>query len=308
MKIRSLIGLWFGIAALACTASAQVSFTGSYTQNFDSMGTAGTTAPTGWAVYSLSGSHDTFSYAGSDSSITTTFLANSSSNAIVVGTGNSITSEPTLVAHSVSSSSTYDGTTGYNFASSGNTGDRSLGSSPSGNAATELQVSLVNNTSGSLSGLYISYDIDRFTTTTANNSAYTASDPNYGVEECPGYWLFFSLDNGTSWTNVNALNPTLTGANGTIAVPNTTGTTSIPTTQFSLQSTWGSAVNTWAPGSTLDLRWIDDNAQSPSPDQLLGLNNVDITEAVPEPGSRALLGVASVAGLLASRKRRHSGV
>src|SRR4051794_35330828 len=49
--------------------SAQpVPFTGSYSQNFDSMGTAGTTPPAGWTVLSIAGSSSTWTNnAGSNS-------------------------------------------------------------------------------------------------------------------------------------------------------------------------------------------------------------------------------------------------
>jgi hypothetical protein len=53
--LGSLAWALLGSVALA----APVSFGGSYTENFNSMGT-GTAAPAGWSVYSISGSHDQF--------------------------------------------------------------------------------------------------------------------------------------------------------------------------------------------------------------------------------------------------------
>jgi len=51
------------------------------------------------------------------------------------------------------------------------------------------------------------------------------------------------------------------------------------------------------------LRWVDDNAQQTSPDQIIGLNNVSVS-AVPEPAA----GLLMLAGLgllpFASRRRR----
>ncbi len=110
----------------------------------------------------------------------------------------------------------------------------------------------------------------------------------------PGYWLFYSLDNGSTWTNVSSLNPTRSGPGGVI-VPNSIGVTNVPATTITL----GSA---WANGANLRLRWFDDNAQSPSPDQLLGLDNVAIN-TVPEPATTGMLAVGTSL-LIRMRRRR----
>jgi len=275
--------LAMGLAASAARADL------TYTQNFDSMGQSGTAAPAGWSFSSLSGSHDLFSYAGSSASITTTFLPSSTPTAINNGTGSStLTANATLLA--VTGPTNQRAAQGYNFGLSASPTDRALGTSPTGNAASELELSLINNDGGSLNSVTISYDIRRFSTTTTNNSGYTG--PAVGLEENPGYWLFYSLDNGATWANVSALNPTIAGPSGVI-VPNSVGVTNVPATTFSLSGAWNL-------GSTLKFRWVDDNAQSPSPDQLIALDNVSIT-AVPTPGSLSLLGVGA---LTMSRRRR----
>jgi hypothetical protein len=266
------------------SAQAQAVDSGTYTQNFDSMGTSGTTAPTGWSVVSEAGSHDTFSP-----------LANPNGTGVSPNlTAGALTAEPTLTA---GAATTQKGLIGYNFGTTATSTDRALGTSPSGNAATILELSLTNSTGSAINALSLSYDIDRFTTTTANNTAYN-SGPTVGVEENPGYQLFYSLNNGTTWTNVSSLNPTLSGPGGVI-VPNTVGVTNVSDPLLTLGGTW-------AAGGNLQLAWLDDNAQSPSPDQLLGLNNVSIaTAAVPEPSSIACGLVAALlfAGLVA--RRRH---
>lgn len=268
------------IAALAIAASANAQVL--YTQNFDSMGTAGTTAPTGWKEYSLAGTHDTFSFAGSLPSITTTFLPNSTTTAITGGTYNA-----TLIAATPTNQRSAQG---FNFGLASSPTDRALGTSPTGIAASILEYTYTNTTGASINSLAVAYDIRRFSTTAVNNSGYQG--PAVGLEELPGYWFFYSLDNGATWTNVSALNPTINGAGGTIAVPNTVGVTNVPTTVFSLASSLNA-------GSNILFRWVDDNAQSPSPDQLLGLDNVVIS--LPTPGAVALAGLAALAGL---RRRR----
>jgi hypothetical protein len=272
------------LVALALAGAAQAGVI--YTQNFDSMGTSGTTAPAGWSEYSLPGSHDNFRFAGSLPTITTTVLPSDSPTLINnVGSGAAVLN-PTLTA-AVPSNQRSAG--GFNFGLSGSPSDRALGTSPTGVAGCELQLSLINNTGADLSALSISYDIRRFSTTTANNSGYTG--PNVGLEELPGYWLFFSLDNGSNWINVSTLNPTKTGPTGVI-VPNTVGVTNVPDTGFDLGG------GTWTNGGTILFRWFDDNAQSPSPDQLYGLDNVVLS--TPEPAGLAFM---VVGGLILRRRR-----
>ncbi len=258
-----------------------------YSQNFDSMVT-GTAAPVGWSEFSLSGSHDDFRMAGSTAAITTTVLPSDGVSFIRNGPAgtSTLTNNATLV---VGTPTNQRNAAGFNFGLAASPTDRALGTSPTGVSACELQLSLVNTDPNSLNAITISYDIRRFSTTAVNNSGYIGAD--VGLEELPGYWLFYSQDGGTTWTNVSALNPTKAGPGGVI-VPNSVGVTNVPSTSFNL----GSA---WAPGSTILLRWFDDNAQSPSPDQLIGLDNVSIT-AVPGPGALACIGF----GFLTTFRRR----
>ncbi|MBC8143646.1 MAG: hypothetical protein H7Y38_19620 [Armatimonadetes bacterium] len=106
---------------------------------------------------------------------------------------------------------------------------------------------------------------------------FTVASTANGPQELPGYQLFFSLD-GTTFTNVASLNPTLAGPTGVI-VPNTVGVTTVVSNDIVLNGTV-------ANGSNLILRFVDDNADQSSPDQIIGLNNVVIT--VPETSSLLL--------------------
>lgn len=244
--------------------------TGGYSENFDSMTQSGTTPPGGWQCRFLSGSHDVFSYAGSLASITTTFLPSSTPTAINAGTGSSsLTTNNTLIALTQPTTQG-SGSQCYNAGLTASANDRCLASAATGVAAIELQLALRNDTGTPLTALTIGYDIRRFRTTTSNNSAYNSS-PYVGVEELPGYQLFVSTDNGASFANVAEFNPTLTGPGGVI-VPNSIGATLVLPDLVSLPA----AV---APGGTIILRWVDDNAQSPSPDQFIGLDNVLVSVA-----------------------------
>jgi hypothetical protein len=303
-----LCALTAGAFALVGThqaVAAPASFTGSYSQNFDSLGTTGTTLSSipEWSVYSLSGSHDTFSYA-STGLVTSTFLPWSTSTALNVGSGSSTLSSSTTLTVDTFTSATQAGVRaagGFNFGSSVSpftSSDRALGSSPTGTAGTELQLALTNTTGAEIDAINLAYDIRRFTVST-NNNGTSASDPYTGEEELPGYSVYYSLNNGTSWTNVASLTPAdLNGAAGTPSggpsVPNTVGVTNVPSTAIALASAWSA-------GSTLDIRWFDDNAESPSPDQNIALDNVVVTTAVPEPASLALLGLGAAA--LVGRRR-----
>jgi hypothetical protein len=175
--------------------AAPISFTGSYSQNFDSMGTAGTAAPAGWAEYGLSGSHDQFRFAGSTAAITTTVLPSDFSDEIVSGHDSlTLTKNPTLTAATPTNQRL---ASGFNFGLAASPNDRALGASPTGVAACELELGMINNTGAPISTVNVSYDIRRFSTTASNNSGYIGA--NVGLEELPGSWLFYSLDGGTNW-------------------------------------------------------------------------------------------------------------
>ncbi len=92
-------------------------------------------------------------------------------------------------------------------------------------------------------------------------------------QRTPCYWLFYSLDNGTTWINIASLNPTLT------TVPNTVGVSAMVEPNLSLASSWNN-------GATLRLRWINDNAVETSPDQINGIDNVAIAIGSRPPTSR----------------------
>lgn len=236
---RLLFSLLVFLASLGSTAQA-INFSGAYGENFDSMGTTATTPPSGWSVKNGASSTDNNTWKNANG-VTTSAVA-----AMVDAAG----------ALSVSSGPTSNQNNGYNAGAPGNSANRMLATAPTGNAGTALQLSLTNATAVSFSEVQVAYDIYRFIAVGTAN-------------ELPGYWLFYSLDGGTTWTNVATLNPTLSGTSGVI-VPNTVGVTNVSSTAVTLSGPW-------APGATLLLRWVDDNAQETSPDQILGLDDVAVT-------------------------------
>lgn len=163
---------------------------------------------------------------------------------------------------------------GYNAANGTTTSDRLLATAPTTVSGSALELTLTNNTGFSFNNLLVSYDTRRYTVAST-------------VNELPGYQLFYSLNN-TTWANVSSLNPTIS------TVPNTVGITSVTNANVNL----GASV---AVGHNVYLRWVDDNAVQTSPDQIIGLNNVNIA-AVPEPETYALL-IAGL-GIIGSKSRR----
>jgi hypothetical protein len=287
--------------ALCCAgpAAAQVAFTGNYTQNFDSMGTTGTAPPAGFSVFGITGG------SGNDPAATPFFTNLTGNNTTPpnpgAGTGG-IPNGTAVAGGNPGTLSANDNPTAshasndYNaIGTSGAATDRAIVTSGTGNAANVIQLQMTNNTGVAQSGLVVSYDIVRKTQAPDSGRSPPPGIPE-GAEELPGYWLFYSLDNGANYTAVDALIPVGEGASGRPVVPNTVGVTTVPATSFNFVG------GTWAPGSSLFLRWVDDNAIDPSPDQFIGLDGVGISP-VPEPGSLALCGLAAAA-LIRYRRRQ----
>lgn len=225
----------FALFAFAVPCAQAVSLSSVYTQNFDSMGTAGTTTPTDWTIYGYTGGAKTT-------------WASSIPSADVAGAG---AASATLTAATVYTATS--ATQGFNYALSTSTSDRALGVNPTSVQGLALQLTLTNATGAPLTGLRVGYDIRRFTAATTAN-------------ELPGYQLFYSLDAGATWTNVSTLNPTVAGPSG-VVVPNTTGVTTVPLTDIMFAAPLANNAN-------VVLRWVDDNADQTSPDQVYGLDNV----------------------------------
>jgi hypothetical protein len=215
-------------------------FNGTYSQNFNSMGASGTVPPPAWSVWNASG--------GANNTWTTSIPASGVADLVVSSAALTASNTPTGNANN-----------GYNAGAPGDATDRMLGSAPTSVSGVAFQLELTNLTGAAITAVNLGYDIRRFTAPSS-------------VNELPGYWLFISMD-GTNWTNVAALNPTVSGPTGVI-VPNTVGVTNIPSTAILLPSTW-------ANNATIRFRWVDDNAVATSPDQIFGLDNISVTLPTP---------------------------
>ena len=176
MIARTLIRIALASIFTSAAVHAQVSFPASgYAQDFNSMGTTAN-LPTGWSHIGSLG--------GSNSIWTTSIPASGAQSAATVGTTNN-----TLIVNSTAGNSVSSNTQGYNFALSTSTSDRCFGTSPTSGAGNILQLRLTNNSGTALSGIQISYDLRRLR-------------PGSTANQLPGYWLFYSTDGGTTWTNV----------------------------------------------------------------------------------------------------------
>jgi hypothetical protein len=220
--------------------------TSGYKENFDSMGSDGTSPPDGWVVYTLAGGSGTFTAA-------TGIPANSIS---LFGLSASQSAGLTATLNPASTNNN-----GFNAATSAAPNDRALTPAPTGVACAVLELTLTNNTGVPVTTLSISYDIRRFTVGAG------------GADELPGFWLFYSLDDGFTYENIAALNTDIN------SVPNTVGVTRRRGV-FNLSSPL-------ANGANIIFRWVDDNGGPSSPDQIMGLDNVSIP-AAPNPPAQSV--------------------
>ncbi len=224
-----------GSTTIAVAAGPARPFFGTLVENFDSMGT-GSSFILGWSI--RNGASGTTNSTWTDA----TGILGSGLTAMVATTG-------TLTYNNLPAGPAATNVNGYNLRGDSDS-DRAIGTSPTGVAGVAIQAQLTNNGTSGITGLQIGYDIRRYVAVASAN-------------ELPGYWLFYSLDGGTTWTNVSAINPTIA------SVPNTLGTSSVPLTAVTLSSIW-------SPGTDLLLRWVDDNAVATSPDHIHALDNVTI--------------------------------
>jgi hypothetical protein len=274
-RIFSLIlaTTWLALSA----SGALLGPSGVYTENFDSMGALGTAPPSGWQVYSIAGASNTWiNSTGSNS----TAAVGAIPDGVAVAGG---TASAGLVANDNPTASQNNG---YNATgASGAASDRGIATAPTGLAGNTIELLLTNGTLSPISALTVSYDMRRYQVGADNATRTPGAGIPEGSEELPGYWLFYSLDNGVNYTAVNSLIPVGAGPSSQPIVPNTVGLTSVSNASFSLSGNWNA-------GSNLLLRWVDDNAIDPSPDEIFGLDNVRV--AVPEPSSMALILVLSL--------------
>jgi hypothetical protein len=242
---KTIVAVWLGyfLGTMGAQAAAG-NFTGTYTQNFDSLGTSGTAHLTGFRTM-LTGSGNSVYTAANPISPAGSAAATAS------GT-------QTLTVWNAGSAVASSGTALFNVGSWGNTADRALGSDATTVAAMVIELSLVNQSGGSLLGVTFSYDLKGMT-----NGTISGQPTGNEATELPGYAFFYSLTGSTTaadWTRVDALCLT-NSAQGTVS---SSGTVTI---------TFSAPL---AVGGTMYFRWADDNNVAASPDQMIAIDNINI--------------------------------
>jgi hypothetical protein len=166
MKTKYAIAVAIILAGLSSTASAFF-----YSQNFDSMGLTGVTAPAGWSMWYVPGS--------------------SSSSTVPTG-AEMATANPGVAQLIVWNQTDTPDAWSQQAANMGSTAtdpNRLLGTSPTGTRGSVLELSLNNDTGIAITTVRVTYDMKTMTTQTP--------------EELPGY-SFYYLD-GATWTHFSSL-------------------------------------------------------------------------------------------------------
>ena len=264
-SVRKLViaALLFAGALEMTTVQAQINstnFTGSYSENFDEIGATGTALPGGFLSMVIAGGNSDYEAANPEGPA-----------AIASATADT----QTLIVWNAGAAVTKSGTQTYNIGCWDGLSDRALGTDPTGTAAQVIQLSMTNGTGGPLYGVNFSYDCKCLT------------NGNVGTEESelPGYIFFYSLTGSTKasdWVQVGVAGSAAYAGgvmpplqNG-LCTPNyTQGTTmhsGIVTLQFATPL---------PAGGIMYFRWCDDNNVANSPDQMIAIDNINITTYTP---------------------------
>jgi hypothetical protein len=243
-------------ATAPAAAIAQISLTSTtYSENFDSMGSTGTTTPTGWTV-----------------DLTANTAATGTSTDAPVNTGTVVGSSATVVAGT--GSLTTGGNYNFGVAGANPVTDRALGSLASANNQRDTYVSFTNNTGFSIVQFTLTYDGEQWRLG-ANPSAINIFTLQYSATGASGSWV----DLGNAFNFTSPITSGTVGALDGNAAANRVsgiGSTYTPSSQI-------------ANGSSFYLRWADpDDGGS---DNALAIDNVNIsfTTVVPEPSAWILL-------------------
>ncbi len=229
--------------AVSVTFKPAGNFFGSYSENFDSLGTDGTVLPGTWTIQNGASGTGDRTWMNSISDVEVARMTKSASPLTPVA----VPSSPSDSAFNTA-------------AGAASPSNRAVATSPASNAGTALQLLLKNETGLPVNAISLGYDSIYFSSLVPG-------------AELPGYWVFYSLDDGATWTNATEFNPAVGAAS-------TTGVVTTAPTSLTLSKTWDA-------GSRLLLRWVDDNASGDLAEPILGLDNVTVT-ATPVPPSLRL--------------------
>jgi hypothetical protein len=256
-KFALAVALFAGALGITTAQAQPTTFTGSYTQNFDGIGTTGTTLPPGFTSMAIAGGNGDYTAANP---ISATAIANAAADT------------QTLLIWNVGTAVAKSGTQSYNIGCWDSLTDRALGTDPTGTGAQVIQLAMTNNTGGTLYGVTFSYDCKCLT----NGSAGTEQS------ELPGYCLFYST------TGTSAANWTEVGYAGTIndagGIPAAHGLCLPNYTQGTTMSSGPVTILFATPltnNGVMYFRWADDNNIASSPDQMLAIDNISIATYTP---------------------------
>ncbi len=245
-----------------------------YTENFDSMGAAGTTLPASWIA----------GYLGAESSVNRAVMTP------YAGNGLAVTAMPLVVSDGSAIPTPNVGTV-FNLGTTGSA-DRALGgyprTTPSGDQV--YQVGVVNNTGGALASIQLSYFGEQWRQAQGTSSSgpellrVLASSTS-------------SIDGFTYFAGLDFLAPKQTTADAPVG--GLDGNAAANRVFVSGTITFVSAVPN---GGTFYVRWHDWNDNGTS-DHFLGIDDVSISSVVPEPTTASLL-LMAVGVLVGARARR----
>jgi hypothetical protein len=176
MKMKTNYTIVAAILLAGLSSAAAADFY--YGQNFDSMGTTGTTAPLGWSFWHIDGN---------------------SSSTLAPTSAEMATAVPGLTTLAIwnqtSISDWFD--QGVNMGSTPTDSNRLLGTSPTGTRGSILQLSLNNNSGAAITSIRLTYDMKSMAEGVSAGAEFPSTD------ELPGY-RFYYLD-GSIWTPVPGL-------------------------------------------------------------------------------------------------------
>ncbi|HXT13934.1 MAG TPA: Ig-like domain-containing protein [Candidatus Angelobacter sp.] len=246
----------FAISAQA----VPISFTGSYSQNFDGVGPAGTSLPAGFASMDIPGSTGTYTAAKPVNAAGMAAATNNTQTLTIWNAGSAVVSSGTHL---------------YNVGCWDGASDRALGSDAASTGAQVIELSLVNNTGSTLYGITVSYDCKCLT----NGVIQSGGTINTEETELPGYCFFYSTtgtNSAADWTEVGvagnaALVNGVPAQNG-LCLPNFTQGTTMSSGAVNI--TFATPLTN---NGVMFLRWADDNNIGDNPEQMLAIDNVSVS-------------------------------
>lgn len=179
--MKTIYSIITGIILIGVPSTASAYYSIFY-EDFNSMGTTGTTAPAGWSHWYIEG------FGPEATAPTGAEMADALPGSSSVAVWNQ--TDPNTIFFMQSA----------NVGLTASDPDRMLGTNPSGTRGEIIQLSLLNNSGSAISSIQITYDMQVLATGDLKEG-YSGEH-----EELPGY-LFYYLD-GSTWTRFSGLDTT----------------------------------------------------------------------------------------------------